>query len=58
MTTDLFNSIAEQVMDSSGLAEKELHRHQKALCAHLENPMTTVFDKMLVQCWGKRAQFG
>ena len=37
------------------LKETELNEHREAVVRHLNDPATTVIDKLLVQCWGQKS---
>jgi SAM-dependent methyltransferase len=50
----LIDSIREKIV-AAGLVEADaLDRHRKALLDHLNDPTTTVIEKLLVQCWGRK----
>jgi ubiquinone/menaquinone biosynthesis C-methylase UbiE len=50
----LIDSIREQVITKGLLDEAELKEHREALVRHLDDPATTVIDKLLVQAWGQK----
>jgi ubiquinone/menaquinone biosynthesis C-methylase UbiE len=50
----LIDSIREKVIAKGLLNEAELKEHKEALVRHLNDPATTVIDKLLVQCWGQK----
>jgi SAM-dependent methyltransferase len=49
----LIDSIREKVIGKGLLSETELQEHREALSRHLNDPGTTVVDKLLVQSWGR-----
>lgn len=51
----LIDSVHDKIIDKGVLAEAELSEHRRALARHLEDPATTVIDKLLVQCWGQKS---
>jgi len=51
----LIESVREKILDKGLLAETELNEHKEALVHHLNDPATTVIDKLLVQCWGQKS---
>ena len=48
----LLDSVRDKVLSMGLLKEEELRRHREALVVHLDDPATTVIDKLLVQAWG------
>lgn len=50
----LIDSIREKVIAKGLLNEAELKEHREALVRHLNDPTTTVVDKLLVQSWGQK----
>jgi ubiquinone/menaquinone biosynthesis C-methylase UbiE len=50
----LIESIREKVIGKGLLSETELQEHKNALSRHLNDPGTTVIDKLLVQAWGRK----
>ena len=50
----LLDSVRDKVMAAGLLNDSDLNRHRQALLAHLEDPATTVIDKLLVQAWGRK----
>jgi SAM-dependent methyltransferase len=50
----LIDSIRDKVTAMRLLTERQLNDHMDALLKHLENPDTTVIDKLLVQAWGQK----
>jgi SAM-dependent methyltransferase len=50
----LIDSIREKVIGKGLLSETELEEHREALSRHLNQPGTTVIDKLLVQSWGQK----
>jgi hypothetical protein len=50
----LIDSIRDKVVAMGLLTDKELTDHKSALLKHLENPDTTVIDKLLIQAWGQK----
>jgi SAM-dependent methyltransferase len=50
----LFDSVRDKVLSAELLSEEELERHRAALLAHLNDPTTTVIDKLLVQALGRK----
>jgi SAM-dependent methyltransferase len=50
----LIDSIRGKIVETGLLGEGEIERHRHALAAHLEDPATTVIEKLLVQCWGTK----
>lgn len=51
----LIDSIREKVISSGAMQEDRLNRHHAALTEHLTDPNTLVIDKLLIQCWGRKA---
>lgn len=49
----LLESVRAKVVASGLMDERELERHRSALIEHLNDPMTLVIDKLLVQSWGR-----
>jgi ubiquinone/menaquinone biosynthesis C-methylase UbiE len=54
----LLDSVRDQVLSTGLLTDEELKRHRQALVAHLNDPTTTVIDKLLVQAWGRKPPGG
>jgi SAM-dependent methyltransferase len=50
----LINSVKDKIVAMGGLTEAALIEHRDALLAHLNNPATTVVDKLFVQAWGRK----
>jgi ubiquinone/menaquinone biosynthesis C-methylase UbiE len=50
----LIDSIRDKVIAMGLLSEAELKDHREALVHHLNDPATTVIDKLLVQSWGQK----
>lgn len=50
----LIDSIRDKVIAKGLLNETELKEHKEALAQHLNDPATTVIDKLLVQAWGQK----
>ena len=50
----LLDSIRDKVIAMGLLTEEALREHMDSLVKHLENPDTTVMDKLLVQAWGQK----
>jgi SAM-dependent methyltransferase len=50
----LIDSVRGKVIGLGLMSEHELQEHRDALLGHLTHPATTVIDKLLVQCWGKK----
>jgi hypothetical protein len=50
----LIDSVREKVIAAGLLNEAELKEHREALVRHLNDPATTVIDKLLVQSWGQK----
>ncbi|MGE5166507.1 MAG: methyltransferase domain-containing protein [Sphingobacteriales bacterium] len=51
----LIDSIRDKVIAKGVLDEAKLNEHRQALARHLEDPATTVIDKLLLQCWGQKS---
>jgi SAM-dependent methyltransferase len=51
----LFESVQDLVIASGRITEAELKRHMSAVSEHLADPRTTLFDKLIVQAWGEKA---
>ncbi len=52
----LIDSLHDKIITNGVLEEAKLNAHREALALHLEDPATTVIDKLLVQCWGQKSQ--
>jgi SAM-dependent methyltransferase len=52
----LIDSVRDKVIANGLLNEAELKEHREALLRHLNDPGTTVIDKLLVQCWGQKSR--
>ncbi|ANN57195.1 hypothetical protein A9174_10765 [Mesorhizobium loti NZP2037] len=50
----LIDSVHDKIIAEGLLDEASLKKHRKAVADHLEDPSTTVIDKLLVQCWGQK----
>jgi SAM-dependent methyltransferase len=50
----LIDSVREKILAKGLLKETELADHREALLEHLNDPATTVIDKLLVQSWGQK----
>jgi len=50
----LLDSIRDKVVAMRLLTGRQLDEHMDALLKHLENPETTVIDKLLIQAWGQK----
>jgi SAM-dependent methyltransferase len=50
----LIDSIREKIVSAGLLSAEVLEQHRKALLEHLNDPTTTVIEKLLVQCWGRK----
>ena len=50
----LIDSVRDKVIANGLLNEAELKEHREALVRHLNDPATTVIDKLLVQSWGQK----
>lgn len=50
----LIDSVRDKVIAKGLLTAAELKEHREALVRHLDDPATTVIDKLLVQCWGQK----
>jgi SAM-dependent methyltransferase len=50
----LIDSVRDKVIAKGVLDEAKLNEHRQALARHLDDPATTVIDKLLVQCWGRK----
>jgi SAM-dependent methyltransferase len=50
----LIDSVRDKVIAKGVLSETELMQHRDALARHLDDPGTTVIDKLLVQAWGRK----
>jgi ubiquinone/menaquinone biosynthesis C-methylase UbiE len=50
----LLDSIRDKILTASLMTHEELDRHRHALISHLNDPATTVIDKLLVQAWGRK----
>jgi ubiquinone/menaquinone biosynthesis C-methylase UbiE len=50
----LLDSVRDKILSAGLLDETALRRHREALIAHLDDPATTVIDKLLVQAWGRK----
>jgi|SRR5665213_215187 len=51
----LIDSVRDKIIARGLLKETELNEHREALTRHLNDPATTVIDKLLVQCWGQKS---
>ena len=51
----LLDSVREKVLRPGLMDEAEPDAHRTALLVHLADPNTVVIDKLLVQCWGRKA---
>jgi hypothetical protein len=51
----LIDSVRDKIIAKGVLDEAKLNEHRQALLHHLEDPATTVIDKLLVQCWGQKS---
>jgi len=51
----LIDSVRDKIIAKGLLKETELNEHREALARHLNDPTTTVIDKLLVQCWGQKS---
>src|SRR6266404_3207488 len=52
----LIDSVRDKIIDKRLLKGAELSEHREALMHHLNDPATTVIDKLLVQCWGQKSR--
>jgi SAM-dependent methyltransferase len=52
----LIDSVREKIIAKGVLDEAKLNEHRQALLHHLDDPATTVIDKLLVQCWGQKSR--
>jgi ubiquinone/menaquinone biosynthesis C-methylase UbiE len=52
----LIDSVRDKVVAKGVLDEAKLNEHRQVLARHLEDPATTVIDKLLVQCWGQKSR--
>jgi SAM-dependent methyltransferase len=50
----LLDSVQDRILSLGLLKDDELRRHREALVAHLEDPATTVIDKLRVQAWARK----
>lgn len=50
----LLDSVRGKILSRGLLTDEELRRHREALVLHLDDPATTVIDKLLVQAWGRK----
>jgi SAM-dependent methyltransferase len=50
----LIDSVRDKVIASGLLDVAELDQHREALLRHLNDPATTVIDKLFVQSWGRK----
>ena len=50
----LLDSVRDKILSNGQLTHEELKEHRQALVAHLNDPKTTVIDKLLVQAWGRK----
>jgi len=48
--------IRDKIIANGVLHEATLDEHREALAQHLNDPGTTVIDKLLVQCWGHKSR--
>src|SRR5216684_2107425 len=53
--SSLIESVRDKIIAKGLLKETELNEHREALMRHLNDPATTVIDKLLVQCWGQKS---
>jgi SAM-dependent methyltransferase len=51
----LIDSVRDKIVAKGVLDDAKLNEHREALAQHLNDPATTVIDKLLVQCWGQKA---
>jgi ubiquinone/menaquinone biosynthesis C-methylase UbiE len=51
----LIDSVRDKIIANKVLDEAKLNEHREALSQHLKDPGTTVIDKLLVQCWGRKS---
>jgi len=51
----LFESVQDSVIASGRITKAELNGHMSAVSEHLADPRTTLFDKLIVQAWGQKA---
>jgi len=51
----LIDSVRDKIVASGMLDDAKLTDHREALAQHLQDPTTTVIDKLLVQCWGQKS---
>jgi len=51
----LIDSVRDKIIAKGVLDEVKLNEHREALVRHLNDPATTVIDKLLVQCWGQKS---
>ena len=52
----LTDSVRDKIIARGVLDEAKLNEHREALAQHLNDPATTVIDKLLVQCWGQKSR--
>jgi ubiquinone/menaquinone biosynthesis C-methylase UbiE len=50
----LIDSVRRKILALSLMGDSELEGHRSALLAHLADPHTVVFEKLLMQCWGRK----
>jgi SAM-dependent methyltransferase len=50
----LVDSVKDKIVAAGLLSDEELRSHRQALVSHLNDPATTVIDKILVQTWGRK----
>lgn len=50
----LVEVMRDQILASGRIGEVELRDHMSALAEHLSDPATTLFDKLIVQAWGRK----
>lgn len=50
----LIDSVHDKVLSGGLFNDEELRGHREALVAHLDDPETTVIDKLMVQAWGHK----
>jgi ubiquinone/menaquinone biosynthesis C-methylase UbiE len=51
----LIDSVRDKIIAEGALNDAKLNEHREALAQHLNDPATTVIDKLLVQCWGQKS---
>lgn len=50
----LIDSVRDKIVAKGVLDDPAIDEHREALAKHLDDPATTVIDKLLVQCWGQK----